>query len=286
MRYLSDDLLNPEPALRRIEAIKTSYRMWFPEDDRAYDEAIATISSEAIGKWTGDPEELVRRACASDPALAAYIGSIEKDTARLDAFVAYAAAQSLKLFTQQTFVAAGGFSTVAKATGTSRLEVRVNECLPQGEFAGLALYTLYRMHRHHAGLMRDGASINKLLALLGKWGRNGLAGVPRTETTMRKYWNAYRNVAHFWAACHHIDAVYDRNPVEQLLEDTLAFLRIAKSFEDFLITFFESRDPTWNPAEDVWRIPGDDSLALADMPNPLSLKAQTLLLDYKATLDG
>lgn len=287
MRNLSDDLLNAEPALRRIEAIKLSYRMWFPDDEREYDEAISTISSEALGHFqTEDPEHLVKTATATDPLLNSYFSSLDPEDERRSEFVRFVASTSLKIFTRKFFIDHGGFSSVAKATGTANLEARMTGLKPRGMFAGFALATLYRMHRHHSNIGRGGASLNKLWALIEEWRPNDIQKL--STRTMQAHWKEYRNVCHLWATCSHIEQISDRNPIEHLFEDTREFLRIARTYQAFSLDFFSNHqtDPKWNPVEDIWRIPGDECLAESSMPGLLPLPAQIRLAAYKAILDA
>jgi hypothetical protein len=287
-RTLPVDLVAGDPIARRLAAIRLHYLILFPNVTSERNEALVTTSAETLGKYTDDPEELVRRGvdelargCAAHmgaPCDAEFRAKFGDDPRASEAAAALAST-SLGVFARELFTPAGGFSGVARAKGTDSIEARIARLWPDIRTVGIAMLVLYAMHHHHSKIGRGGASMNKVWWLLEQWSPEPF--VARAESSLRKKWRIFRDVAHLAGALEYLVSVHGIEDGNPILNRTDELLKLAKRLEDFGLSFRPANsEPILDPRT-VWRIPLDSPTEGA-IDYRLPLKAQLKLAEYKA----
>jgi hypothetical protein len=162
MRMLPADLavVDPHPLSRNARVslafAKMMYIFGYPEDERLKNEALATMSSEALGRVQADPQTFAGRGLTP-------LGISASDTAHQfgDKWINKIAEGAATIVARELFLPAGGFSSVARAKGTDFVQINREKNLRNAIFCGIGLYTLYQIANHKADAIKNGASLNR-----------------------------------------------------------------------------------------------------------------------------
>ncbi len=167
----------------------------WPTDAKRRCEAVATWAAEMLGAVTEGGADAIRAIVREVTERCAGLGA-QPYGAALAAALADAAPELARVvetgIRSRLFLPAGGYRAVAAAPGVDALLAEAKRTIETGAgVAGLALYVLAALERHHPEA--GAASLNRALAVLED------TAPGRSLRALKQAWQANRGAAHVWA---------------------------------------------------------------------------------------
>jgi len=170
--------------------------------------------------------------------------------------------QSINKGFEKYYLHSGGDQVTTQAPSLDQIKSKIEKSsLYKGFTAGLVLFKIFQLHRHH----KDGGSINKAIYLTEIFYKG--TDIPQSKKSIKNAWKDFKSVSHYWAAAVFLFNEFKGERSFGLIEwlesdpknNLLRFLQLAEFFRNFGENHFPyktTRTTTLNP-EESWVLPDD-----------------------------